>query len=871
MINSTTLEQKTALPFLMKGNNVGAFRLLKVFTVFISTFCLTVLMTVQSFATTIDISGSCITGTVTLTENGTFDGTTLGVGKALHSGIGTVAGSAGVQIDLYYDNGLSLWVLTFSGAPYFQNSSNTTLAPPTSAGGWIATVDNKDCLLGTPLSITGTGTGSSPVVLTCPINTTTTACQTQTTVNTAFAAWLAIASGSGGCNGMLTNNNTGAPSNCGGPTTVTFTYSSTCLAPITTCQATFTVPTPPTTVLTCPVNTTTTACQTQAAVNTAFAAWLATVSSSGGCNGILTNNNTGAPSACGGSTTVTFTYTSTCAPLTTTCQATFAVPAPTTVILTCPVNTTTTACQTQAAVNTAFAAWLATASSSGGCNGVLTNNNTGAPSACGGSTTVIFTNKSTCAPLTTTCQATFTVPAPSTIAMTCPAPITVCADAIPAPNIASVTGVTGCGVVVTFVNDVPSSPLSDKSYKITRTYRATDNCSNSITCTQTITVKALSTAPTSISGTTNICLGSSTTLTLVGGTAGTGAIAEWFTGSCGGTSAGTGNSIIVAPTVLTTYFVRYKGDCNTTACANVTVTITTPSVGGIVSPAKSQGCGPQTINLSVSGINGVVTQWEQQTNCIGAWASIGSAGLTAITVTTPNSSTCYRAVVTNGVCPSANSSIATITVDKPAVGGKVTLQSNMTATSISLCPSENTVLLAKGFVGKVATWQYSFSTSPIWYDLPGTVGQTTLTVNGSSIVGTVFYRVVICSELGLCTGWSAVAYSSAFRITQKTGCLSPDGSLVNNYIATDQRLTIQKVYPNPANALITLEIEANTEGVAQVEIMDVIGRQVLNQTATLTEGMNSINLDISQLSKGVFIIKMTDSKNQKAWVKMVKE
>src|SRR5262245_17869123 len=118
--------------------------------------------------------------------------------------------------------------------------------------------------------------------------------------------------------------------------------------------------------LTCPVNTTTSACQTQAAVNTAFIAWLATASGTGGCNGILTNNNTGAPSSCGGATTVTFTYTSTCAPLTTTCQATFTVTAPPTVTLTCPVNTTITACQTQAEVNYAFNNWLATASGSGG-------------------------------------------------------------------------------------------------------------------------------------------------------------------------------------------------------------------------------------------------------------------------------------------------------------------------------------------------------------------------------------------------------------------------------------------------------------------------------------------------------------------------
>jgi len=141
---------------------------------------------------------------------------------------------------------------------------------------------------------------------------------------------------------------------------------------------------------------------------------LATASASGGCNGVLSNNNTGAPPACSGATTVTFTYTSSCAPFTTTCQATFTVPAASAVVLTCPVNTTTAACQSQASINTAFAAWLATASASGGCSSSLTNNNTGAPNACGGSTTVTFTYTSSCAPFTTSCSATFTVPPDAT-------------------------------------------------------------------------------------------------------------------------------------------------------------------------------------------------------------------------------------------------------------------------------------------------------------------------------------------------------------------------------------------------------------------------------------------------------------------------
>ncbi|OWY24724.1 hypothetical protein BVG80_04955, partial [Sphingobacteriales bacterium TSM_CSM] len=105
-----------------------------------------------------------------------------------------------------------------------------------------------------------------------------------------------------------------------------------------------------------------------------------------------------------------------------------------------------------------------------------------------------------------------------------------------------------------------------------------------------ITRQDPSTAPTGITGTTAICLGSTTTLTVSGGSLGTGATAQWFTGSCGGTSAGSGNSITVSPTVNTTYFVRYSGACNTTGCASVTVTITTLDYANLQFPASSAIC-----------------------------------------------------------------------------------------------------------------------------------------------------------------------------------------------------------------------------------------------------------------------------------------
>ena len=70
--------------------------------------------------------------------------------------------------------------------------------------------------------------------------------------------------------------------------------------------------------------------------------------------------------------------------------------------------------------------------------------------------------------------------------ITCPAPPTLtCNQAVPAPDIASVTATDACGTpTVTFVSDVVNTVGCTET--TTRTYRATDACGNTATCTQTI-------------------------------------------------------------------------------------------------------------------------------------------------------------------------------------------------------------------------------------------------------------------------------------------------------------------------------------------------------------------------------------------------
>ena len=93
---------------------------------------------------------------------------------------------------------------------------------------------------------------------------------------------------------------------------------------------------------------------------------------------------------------------------------------------------------------------------------------------------------------TATCTQVITVNDNVPPTLTCPGPLTVsCAGNVPAPNTALVTGVSdNCpGVVtVTFVGDVNSNQTCTNRLTITRTYRATDVCGNTATCTQIITV-----------------------------------------------------------------------------------------------------------------------------------------------------------------------------------------------------------------------------------------------------------------------------------------------------------------------------------------------------------------------------------------------
>jgi gliding motility-associated-like protein len=162
-----------------------------------------------------------------------------------------------------------------------------------------------------------------------------------------------------------------------------------------------------------------------------------------------------------------------------------------------------------------------------------------------------------------------------------------------------------------------------------------------------VTVSNPSVAPTSATATPNpICVGSTTNLTVNGGSLGTGAGWQWYTGSCGGTSVGSGSTITVSPGTTTTYFVRAEGTCNNTTCQSVTVT-----VNPVVNPAWTNpspicaAAGSINLNSLITGTTG------------GTWSGTGVSG-TSFNPASGSQSVTY----TVGSAPCTQTLTQTITV-----------------------------------------------------------------------------------------------------------------------------------------------------------------------------------------------------------------
>ena len=254
---------------------------------------------------------------------------------------------------------------------------------------------------------------------------------------------------------------------------------------------------------------------------------------------------------------------------------------------------------------------------------------------------------------------------------------------------------------------------------------ASNLCGTSAATCFPVTLATSSSAPTSAAASPNpICPSASTTLTASGGTLGTGASYNWYTGSCGGTLVGTGTSISVTPGSSTTYYVGAVGSCNTTTCASVLVTVggTQPTPGA---PAGNTTiCSGSTQTYTTSGSAGATSYtW---TVPVGAIINSGQ-GTTSISVSM-GSSAGNVCVTATGPCGTSAAACTPLTITTVPLA-----PASITGTS-PVCPGNQNYSISAVAGATSYTWTLGGAGGSI----TGGQGTTAISTTWSSaVIGTV--------------------------------------------------------------------------------------------------------------------------------------
>lgn len=83
-------------------------------------------------------------------------------------------------------------------------------------------------------------------------------------------------------------------------------------------------------------------------------------------------------------------------------------------------------------------------------------------------------------------------------------------------------------------------------------------------------------------------------------------------------------------------------------------------------------------------------------------------------------------------------------------------------------------------------------------------------------------------------------------------------------------LGIDKVYPNPTSSELNIEFSATEAGSVAVKVYDLMGKLMLQQNSSTSQGMQKVSIDTRDLANGVYILELSDGVHT-AKQKIVKE
>ena len=435
---------------------------------------------------------------------------------------------------------------------------------------------------------------------------------------------------------------------------------------------------------------------------------------------------------------------------------------------------------------------------------------------------------------TATCTQIITVNDQTSPVITCPAPVTVaCAGDVPAPNINAVVAVDGCGGIVTviFVRDVIVPGICANRFTINRTYRATDVCGNSATCTQLITV-ADNMAPTltcpgpiTVTCATNVPAPNTALVIGVSDNC-PGAVTVTFVGD-----VSSNQTCINQLTITRTY--RATDVCGNFANCTQIITVNDQTPPTLTCPGPvTVSCASQVPAINTASVTGV------SDNCANGIITVVPAGDVITPRTCANRFTITRTYRATDACGNTATCTQIIIVNDqtPPV---ITCPAPVTVSSANLVPVPNPAsVMASDNCGGIVVVAH--------------VGDVTVQgqcANCFTITRT-YIATDVCGDTATCTQIITVIDISVIGILKSKNI---------SEVITARNFEVS-AFPNPTTGDINFSITTPTKGNLRLKLFDASGKQIgLIQRNDLEAGFeNQIKFNIpTNVSGGLIFYTIT--------------
>ncbi|MGL5889358.1 MAG: T9SS type A sorting domain-containing protein [Bacteroidia bacterium] len=187
----------------------------------------------------------------------------------------------------------------------------------------------------------------------------------------------------------------------------------------------------------------------------------------------------------------------------------------------------------------------------------------------------------------------------------------------------------------------------------------------------------------------------------------------------------------------------------------------------------------------------------------------------------------------------------------------VTITPGAQTVSVGTCIGFNAT--ASSGTGYSYNWKMSHASQPATtVATTAYTCQTIPTPGGSGRYRPAYYQVTMSNAYCTGTATRTITADTWYLNTSGNGCCAPNSRIGEN--ADSAAAVLYNVFPNPASNQLTVTFEGLNRANVTLEILDVTGKII--RTQALADGSSRADLDVSDLSAGIYVIRLYTGEEQ---------